>query len=92
MRNAALLLILLAAPAAAETIAVATSSAGASITLTTERGPCVGEARVAIWRSPDAQVSVPGCWVIAGKVVAVSFLDGDRGIIPLADFRKPASL
>lgn len=84
--------LLIAASAQAAPIAVATSANGASIVLTDERGPCEGDARLAVWISPDARVRVAGCYVAAKDGVLVSFLDGDRADIPVQALRKPTSL
>jgi len=67
-------------------ILVATSGDGASITLHDGRGLCVGEARAAVWASPDRTSTILGCWVAAqsSPYVLVSFLDGERADIPLA--------
>lgn len=78
--------------ASAATLAVATSADGATIALTDEAGPCVGEARLAIWRSPDAKLRVPGCWKNLGPAIHVAFLDGDMAQIPIQELKKPTSL
>lgn len=92
MKIVALLASIVAFSATAETIAVATAPDGSSIVLTDERGPCVGDARLALWISADARVKVPGCYVAFPQVVMVSFLDGDRGDIPIQALKKPTGL
>lgn len=74
--------------------AVATSGDGSTITLHTGRGLCVSEARAAIWRpAPGSDAApVPGCWIITGGTVLVSFLDGERGDIPVARLVKARTL
>lgn len=83
-------LLMLPALAAAEPFATASSADGSTVTLHTDAGPCVNGALHAIWSSPDAKSTVPGCWVIRGGTVVVSWLDGDRGQIP-ADRLKRAT-
>lgn len=67
-----------------EAFATAKSSDGATVTLYVGRGVCVGEARAAVWASPDGQHTVPGCWVLTKSHALISFLDGDRGNIPVS--------
>jgi hypothetical protein len=76
-----------AVPAQARVFGVAVSGDGARIELHDQAGPCVGQARLAehISRNGD---KVPGCWLVAEGAVKVSFLDGERGTIPLAHVRK----
>jgi hypothetical protein len=71
-------------------MAVATATDGATVTLHTGRGVCVGHAYAAIWRPPpgSAEPDVPGCWVLEGTTVLVSFLDGARGNIPAGHLVK----
>lgn len=80
----------LAAPAAAQTpntkpppeiVGTATSGDGAVITLYARPGPCVGHARLAEHKTRGG-VTTPGCWLLAGAAVLVSFFDGERGDIP----------
>lgn len=83
-----------AAESDGEPFAVATSETGSSVTLHTGRGLCVGEARAAVWRpAPGSDAApVPGCWIITGGTVLVSFLDGERGDIPVARLVKARAL
>lgn len=72
--------------------AVATAgpaSDGSQVTLHAGRGPCSGDARAAVWSAPGRE-RVLGCWVLAegGRLVLVSYLDGDRGEIPPAQLVK----
>lgn len=93
MRALILLAAIAACAAMAEPVAVVTAQSGASITLTDERGPCVAEARLAIWRSPDGAARVDGCYLIVPPAgVIVSFLDGERADIPIASLKKPTNL
>lgn len=75
-------------------VAVATSPDGSAVTLHAGRGICRGEARAAIWRpAPGSSADyVPGCWIIVTidgtPVVLVSFLDGERGTIPVGRLTK----
>jgi hypothetical protein len=82
------LLIATSAAQAAEPFAVATASTGATVTLHKDAGPCVNGALLAVWSSPDARETVPGCWVIRGASVSVSWLDGDRDDIPVTELRR----
>lgn len=68
-----------------QALAVATSSDGASITLHAGTGICLGQARAAVWRPGhgSAAAPVPGCWLLVGEDVLVSFLDGERANIPV---------
>lgn len=88
----ALVLLALVASVNAETLAEATLPDGASVSFTDEAGPCVGDARLAWYISANARNKVPGCYVMAPGFVAVSWLDGDRGNIPMAALKKPTSL
>lgn len=79
-------------PSRAEPFATVTSG-GALVTLHTDAGPCVGRARLATHAtvgSPDPPV--PGCWVLDGERVSVSWLDGDRGSIPVAQLVRVRAL
>jgi hypothetical protein len=89
--RAALLLLLMAGAVHAAPVAVATSHDGATLTLHDEAGPCVGGARLAVWRGVDGQI-VPGCWVIARAHIRIAYLDGDVDAIEPTVFRKPTSL
>lgn len=76
------------------TLAHARGADGSTVTLHMGRGECAGAARVAIWRpAPGRDVpAVRGCWVLAqdGSAVFVSFLDGERGDIPVGSLVKSA--
>jgi len=69
--------------------AVAQSSDGARVLLYSDTGPCVGGARLAEHVAPGGE-KTPGCWVLYQTMVMVSFLDGERGDIPVAQLRKLA--
>lgn len=84
-------LSLVAAAAQAQPLAVATDVAnGNSVTLTSETGPCVNGARLALWVRGDGQAKVPGCYLILPDGVRIAFLDGDRIDLPHHAFKKPA--
>lgn len=87
---AGVLAMCMAPPAHAAPFATVTASDGATVTLRTDRGPCLGDALLAVWQSADGQRQVPGCWVLAdgGTVVLVSWLDGDRGNLPVSRLVK----
>jgi hypothetical protein len=50
-------------------------------------GPCLGEARHAVYT--DGRQRVPGCWVARDGEVHVAFLDGDALQVPVRAFRRP---
>jgi hypothetical protein len=77
--------------AADEAIAVAQSADGAHVLLYTQSGPCTGQARLAQHVAPDGE-KTPGCWVMSESMVLISFLDGERGNIPLTHLRRLARL
>ena len=77
-------------PALGHAFAVATGGDGATITLHEGRGPCLEPARAAVWASADRQAAVPGCWTAHGQAVHLIFLDGDRGVIPVAKLARVA--
>jgi len=93
IRTAVLATSLLAAawPARAEVFAVAQSSDGAKVLLHSVAGPCVGSARLAEHISAEGE-KTPGCWVLTPSHVLVSFLDGDRGNIPVSHLKRVADL
>jgi hypothetical protein len=77
-------------PALAEKMfAFAQSSDGARVLLYDQSGPCVGAARLAEHISPDG-TKTPGCWLLLQGTVLVSFLDGERGDIPVSHLRRLA--
>ncbi|MBL8323885.1 MAG: hypothetical protein JNJ89_02895 [Rubrivivax sp.] len=80
-----------ALPLRAEVFAIALSSDGAKVMLYAKSGPCVGQARLAEHVAPDGE-KTPGCWVLTSSHVLVSFLDGDRGNIPVAQLKRVADL
>lgn len=88
-RIAMCLTLTLAGAAQAAVIAVAVDGA-LRLELHDEAGPCVGEARLAVFS--DAQLRVPGCWVARDGAVHVAFLDGDHASVPVRLFRKPERL
>jgi hypothetical protein len=92
-RTAVLATSLLAAawPARAEVFAVAQSSDGAKVLLYSVPGPCVGSALLAEHVSAEGE-KTPGCWVLTSSHVLVSFLDGERGNIPVGHLKRVADL
>ncbi len=81
----------LAWPAQAGVFAVAQSGDGAKVLLYAKAGPCVGAARLAEHVSAEGEKTA-GCWVLTQSHVLVSFLDGDRGNIPVAHLKRVADL
>lgn len=78
-------------PLRAEVFAIAQSADGAKVLLYAKSGPCVGSARLAEHVSAEGE-KTPGCWVLAQSYVLVSFLDGDRGNIPVGHLKRVAEL
>jgi hypothetical protein len=70
----------------AAVLAVATQGA-ARLELHDTTGPCLGEARHAVYT--DGRQRVPGCWVARDGEVHVAFLDGDALQVPVRAFRRP---
>jgi hypothetical protein len=62
----------------------------ARIELHRDAGPCVDNARWAVFFR--GMVRVSGCWILAGGVVQIAWLDGDVSQVPLRVFREPRSL
>lgn len=62
----------------------------ARVELHREPGPCVGEARWALYLQD--KIRVPGCWLLAGDSVQIAWLDGSTSVIPVRAFRKPEIL
>lgn len=85
-RLAMLLPLTLANLAHAAVIAVAAEGA-VRLELHDTAGPCVGQARHAVYS--DGRQRVPGCWVARDGAVHVVFLDGDHASVPIQLFRKP---
>jgi hypothetical protein len=63
---------------------------GARVELHREPGPCVGEARWALYLQD--KIRVPGCWLLAGDSVQIAWLDGSASVVPVRAFRKPEIL
>jgi len=79
-------LALAAVSADAKVLAFAQSGDGARIVLYDDAGPCVRSAKLAEHISLNGD-RVQGCWLTSSGNVLVSFLDGERGTIPLAHLR-----
>jgi hypothetical protein len=79
-------LALAAVPTDAKVLAIAQSGDGARIVLYDVAGPCVRSAKLAEHISANGD-KVQGCWLTASGNVMVSFLDGERGTIPVAHLR-----
>lgn len=62
----------------------------ARVELYSEAGPCVGNARWAVYL--QGPVRVPGCWLWVGESVQIAWLDGDFSKVPARVFRKPEVL
>lgn len=84
--GAALAALSLSATAAIK--AQADMPGGAMVLLHDEAGPCVAGALLAQYIAADGTVT-PGCWVTRPGHVAIVFLDGDVGAIPLGALKPP---
>ena len=82
-------LALAAASPQAREIAFAQSADGARIVLHDQAGPCAGSAKLAEYIPLKGNVVI-GCWLALPSNVTVSFLDGERGTVPLGDLKKLA--
>ena len=69
-------------------LALAQSSDGARVLLYTHAGPCIRGALFAEHVAPGGD-RTPGCWIVHLAFVQVSFLDGERGDIPVAQLKRP---
>lgn len=74
-----------------QVVAFAQANDGARVLLYTATGPCVGQARLAEHIAPGGE-KTPGCWVMSEGLVLVSFLDGERGNIPVAQLKRAEML
>jgi hypothetical protein len=74
-----------------QVVAFAQGGDGARVLLYLATGPCVGQARLAEHIAPGGE-KTPGCWVMSDGLVLVSFLDGERGNIPLAQLKRAETL
>ena len=53
-------------------------------------GPCQGNA---LWAQfQEGKVRISGCWILAGEIVQIAWLDGDVSQIAARAFREPRSL
>lgn len=82
------ILSLSAISASAGVVAEAISGDGARIVFHDDVGPCVGRAKLAEYVPVNGAV-VPGCWLATPSHVAVSFLDGERGSVPVSHLQIP---
>ena len=60
--------------------------------LTDDVGPCLGNAKVAVWSQGGQRV--PGCYVVRPYTltVHVAFLDGDAVEVPINLFKAPTGV
>jgi hypothetical protein len=79
------------ARAQSEVFAVAQSGDGAKVLLYAKTGLCVGQARLAEHVALSG-AKTPGCWLVTESHVLISFLDGERGNIPVGDLKKVADI
>jgi hypothetical protein len=53
-------------------------------------GPCQGNA---LWAQfQEGKIRISGCWILAGEIVQIAWLDGDISQIAARAFREPRSL
>ena len=53
-------------------------------------GPCQGNA---LWAQfQQGKVRISGCWVLAGEIVQIAWLDGDVSQIAARVFKKPKDI
>lgn len=76
-----------AAPARAEVVAMAKMENG-QLELRNDRGPCVKEARQAVYVGNDGE-RIDGCYSVHPMGVFVVFMDGEISRIPRQLLRKP---
>lgn len=82
-----LCLLALCAVVHAKPFAVAVSGDGSRLEFHSEPGICVNGARLA--ENTDARkMKVKGCWIMAGNVIHVAFLDGERATVPADQLQK----
>lgn len=75
-------------PARAEPFAQVTGPDRSTITLRTDKGPCLGDALLAVWQPEDASRTVPGCWVVFVREDGAQFV----AVRPLAAMVAAATL
>jgi hypothetical protein len=88
---AALVGMAMAPSAQAQVLAFAKSGDGASIVLHEKPGPCIGRARYAEHITAQGERTA-GCWLKTSDKVLISFLDGERGDIPLVHLKQLADI
>lgn len=76
-------------PADRTVVAVASGGDGSRVLLYAQAGPCIRGALLAEHVTREGEVT-PGCWIVMRAVVLVSFLDGERGNIPVSALKRPA--
>jgi hypothetical protein len=79
------------AQAQSEVFAIAQSGDGAKVLLYAKAGPCIGQARLAEHIALSG-AKTPGCWLATESYVLISFLDGERGHIPVGDLKKVSDI
>lgn len=87
MKPAALLL-LAAIDAQAAIIGVVTLPQGVTLRLHDTAGVCVSGALLAEYVNPG-KPTISGCWILRGPAVQVAFHDGEMGLVPSSEVRKP---
>lgn len=53
-------------------------------------GPCQGRALWAQYQ--EGKIRISGCWILAGEIVQIAWLDGDLSQIAARVFKKPKDL
>ena len=80
-----LVALLMSATISTETLVATAPRNKGIIELHHPAGPCLGEARLAIYK--DKNEYYPGCWLIRINVVTVAFLNGEYIAIPISQWR-----
>ena len=72
-------------------IGVAPGPRGVSIDFHNTQGPCLGDAMMAVFSSPDG-TKIPGCYLTTERAVRIVFLDGDVLVLPISAVKRPTEL
>jgi hypothetical protein len=87
---AALVLGLGLAGSATATLVAEVQEGNVRVELHDVPGPCQGRALWAQYQ--EGKIRISGCWVIAGEIVQIAWLDGDVSQIAARVFKKPKDL
>jgi hypothetical protein len=91
LRFAAVLILALGLVGSATATLIAEAQEGnVRVELHDVPGPCQGRALWAQYQ--EGKIRISGCWVIAGEIVQIAWLDGDVSQIAARIFKKPKDL